>query len=77
MAEAFGVGVGGLPAGWIPTKVISVVECFDPDSTEDGPGALRLSVRASDDLSLWTAIGMLRSALADLDQQYLGTLPEM
>lgn len=47
---------GGLPEGWVPVDVVSVVKCLD----EDGDTAL--CVRTSGTLSTWEIIGMLTAA---------------
>lgn len=76
MAEVFGLKLDEVPEGWRPTKMIAVVECLDPASESGGSGAMRMSTRATNDLTLWSAIGMLRAALADLEQQYVASLSD-
>ena len=71
----YDLDLGELPEGWRALNAIAVIECIDlDDDSPDIPGAKRISIRSTDDLDVWTAIGMLRGALADLEQQFLESL---
>lgn len=76
MGEALGLTVADLDEGWRPLNLVAVVESIDLTVPDTGPRTKRLSTRATEDLDLWTAIGMLEAALADLKQQYVNSLEE-
>lgn len=67
--------VEDLPEGWRPVNALVITECIDlTDPSEDVPGAKRLSTRSTDDLDVWTAIGMLEAVAADLKAQYVASI---
>ena len=72
MTEVLGMKIDDLPEGWMPVNAIVVIECVDlNDDAPDSPGIKRLSTRHTSELDMWTALGMLTAAAADLKQQYI------
>lgn len=76
MAEVFGLEVGELPEGWQPVEALCIVRCVAFDDDEGGTAAQKLSMRASEGLTIWEVMGMLYGYLADARQQFIGTLLE-
>jgi hypothetical protein len=77
VTAVFGMPIADLPSDWQPVQAVMVVECMDPDTAVSGAAAMRLSIRVTDTTTIWTAIGMLRSALVDLEQQFAGASREL
>jgi hypothetical protein len=76
MAQAFGLDVGELPDGWQPVEALVIVKCLIPDDSTSKQFPYRLSLRASDGLSMWEAAGMLRVNAADVDAQFVASLSD-
>ncbi len=77
MTAVFGLEVDDLPAGWQPVNAIIITECIDlSDEADSGSAMHRLSTRSTPDLTVWSAIGMLEAAAADLKKQYVKKLED-
>lgn len=74
MAEVFGLDVGDLPDGWQPVEALCIVSCVAFNDDEGGTAARKLSIRATEGLTVWEVIGMLEGYAADARQQFLATL---
>jgi hypothetical protein len=74
VAEVFGLEVGELPEGWQPVEALCIVRCVAFADDEGGTAAQKLSMRATEGLTIWEVMGMLTGYLADAKQQFLGTL---
>lgn len=73
----YGLQFGDLPEGWTPLRALIIIECIDlTDESPDEAGRKRLSIRHSDDLDAWTAVGLVECAAADLKKQFVATLEE-
>lgn len=75
--QLFGVDTDDLPDGWSPVEAIAVVRCVDLSQDEGGPAASKLAVRATHNLTIWEALGMLTAACADLKAQYVDNLEDI
>ena len=74
MAEIFGLEVGDLPDGWQPVEALCIVRCVHFGEDEGGTAAQKLSMRATEGLTVWEVLGMLDGYAADAREQFLGTL---
>lgn len=55
--------VSELPDGWVPVETVAIFECIDED------GDMSMSVRYSEEITYWKAIGMLQAALDGMRQK--------
>jgi hypothetical protein len=71
----WGLEIGDVPKEWTPIDVLAVVESVvEMDDSTSGPSAMRLSIRATDSMTIWKAMGMLKAVMADLESQFVETL---
>lgn len=68
MAVVFGLEVKDLPAGWVPLKVVVIVEAADMTDTND---ERKLHTAVSERVTYWDVMGMTDAAHADAYQQYV------
>lgn len=74
------IGVHTPEQGWQPAIDWCISQGLDPSLvrqivlTGEGTAEVIISIRSTDDLDVWTAIGMLRGALVDLEHQFLDSM---